>query len=63
MKKDIKTDLNVEFNKEEYDLELESVNDIIERIEGLSYEGRRHVITYLKAKIAKSKKQRDQNSH
>ena len=58
MQKDNRADSSVEDNNKTYDLELESVNDIIERIEGLSYEGRRHIIAYLKAKMAKSKKER-----
>ncbi|MGD9157706.1 MAG: hypothetical protein PVG39_04825 [Desulfobacteraceae bacterium] len=57
MKKDNKTDSSVEKDDKTCDLELESVNDIIERIESLSYEGRRHIIAYLKAKMAKSKKE------
>jgi uncharacterized small protein (DUF1192 family) len=61
MKKDDKTDSTAEEESRENDLELESVNDIIERIEGLSYEGRRHIIAYLKAKMDRSKKQRTQN--
>ena len=55
MKKDIGVDSIADENKKEIDMELESVNDIIERIESLSYEGRRHIIAYLKSKIAKSK--------
>ena len=56
MKKDIESDSGTENNKKKYDFELESINDIIERIESLSYEGRRHIIAYLKAKMEKSKK-------
>jgi len=56
MKKDTGQVLPEEENKKAIDLELESVNDIIERIESLSYEERRHIIAYLKAKMAKSKK-------
>lgn len=56
MKKDNRTDSSVEKNDRTYDLELESVNDIIERIESLSYEGRRHIIAYLKTKMAKNEK-------
>ena len=57
MEKDNETD-SAEFNKsKEYDMELDSINDIIERIESLSYEGRRHIIAYLKAKMAKNKKE------
>ena len=57
MKKDNRIDFDEEDIKKDYDLELASVNDIIERIESLSYEGRRHIIAYLKAKMAKSKKE------
>ena len=55
MKKDIEADSVAEENKKDIDIEIESVNDIIERIESLSYEGRRHIIAYLKSKIAKNK--------
>ena len=55
MEKDIEADSVAEENKRDIDMELESVSDIIERIESLSYEGRRHIIAYLKSKIAKSK--------
>ena len=58
MKKDIGTDSSVESGDEIPDLELESIDDIIERIESLSYEGRRHIIAYLKAKMARSKKEK-----
>ena len=57
MKKDIKTRSSEGDNNKDFDLELESVDDIIERIEGFSYEGRRHIIAYLKAKVTKSKKE------
>lgn len=57
MKKDIENGSSEGDNNKDFDLELESVDDIIERIEGLSYEGRRHIIAYLKAKVAKSKKE------
>ena len=56
MKKYIGVDSSGRDNDRAVDLELESVNDIIERIESLSYEERRHIIAYLKAKMAKSKK-------
>ena len=62
MKKDIRADSAADGKNKEFDLELDSANDIIKRIEGLSYEGRRHIIAYLKAKVAKSKKEREQNS-
>lgn len=57
MKNDIETNSSEEDNSKDFDLELESIDDIIERIEGLSYEGRRHIIAYLKAKMAKNKKE------
>ncbi len=57
MKEDIGPDSSVEEDSKDVDLELESIDDIIERIESLSYEGRRHIIAYLKAKKAKSKKE------
>ena len=57
MEKEIGADSAIENINRGYDIELESINDIIERIEGLSYEGRRHIIAYLKAKVAKSKKE------
>ena len=56
MKNDTGTDSTVEDINKICDLELESIDDIVERIESLSYEGRRHIIAYLKAKMAKSKK-------
>ena len=57
MKKDNGIDSSGKDNKKAYDLELESINDIIERIESLSYEGRRHIIAFLKTKMSKSKKE------
>jgi len=57
MKKDIGTDSSGEDRDKIPDLELESIDDIIERLESLSYEGRRHIIAYLKAKMAKNKKE------
>ena len=57
MKKDIRADSAAEGSDKTSDLELESVNDIIERIESLSYEGRRHIIAYLKAKMERNKKE------
>lgn len=56
MEKEIGFDSSIDYSNRDYDIELESINDIIERIEGLSYEGRRHIIAYLKAKMAKRKK-------
>ena len=56
MKKEAGTGSDMQDSNNAYDMELESINDIIERIEGLSYEGRRHIIAYLKAKAAKRKK-------
>ncbi len=57
MKKDMGTDSSGEDRDKIPDLELESIDDIIERLESLSYEGRRHIIAYLKAKMAKNKKE------
>lgn len=56
MKKEIGTDSTVADNNKTCDIETDSINDIIERIEGLSYEGQRQIIAYLKTKIAKSRK-------
>ena len=57
MKKDVGPDSFVRDKNKDIDLELESIDDIIERLESLSYEGRRHIIAYLKAKIANNKKE------
>ena len=57
MKKYIGFDSTCSDNDRTVDLELESIDDIIERIEGLSYEGQRHIIAYLKTRIARSKKE------
>ena len=56
MKKDTGADSDDVVVDKTIDLELESIDDIIERIESLSYEGRRHIIAHLKAKKAKIKK-------
>lgn len=56
MKKDDVADTDNPDEGKNIDLELESIDDIIERIESLSYESRRHIIAYLKAKMEKSKK-------
>ena len=56
MKKEIRSDHPMEDICKSCNMEIESINDIIERIEGLSYEGQRQILAYLKSQILKNKK-------
>ncbi len=56
MKKDSKTaDPDNKSNKS-FDIDLETVANMMDRIEGLSYEGQRQIIAYLKDQVAKKEK-------
>jgi cytochrome c1 len=50
------TGSNIE-NKKSFDIDIDTVADMMERIEGLSYEGQRQIIAYLKAQVAKKEKE------
>ena len=53
----MKTDTRVDSDKEDinksFGMDLETVYDIIERINGLSFEGQRQIYAYLKTQIEK----------
>jgi hypothetical protein len=56
MKTDIRTESVVEGINKASDMELENIIDILERINGLSFEGQRQIYAYLKTQIDKSGK-------
>ncbi|MFC1838749.1 hypothetical protein ACFL1N_04150 [Thermodesulfobacteriota bacterium] len=56
MKKDAVNDSAVEDKDGSFDIDSETVKDIMERINGLSYDGQREIIAYLKTQIAKKGK-------
>ena len=56
----MKTDTRADFDKgdinKSFDMDPETVFDIIERINGLSFEGQRQIYAYLKTQIEKNGK-------
>ena len=55
MKTDMVTDSAVKDRKKTFDLDPETIIDIMERINSLSFEGQCQIIAYLKAQAARRK--------
>ena len=49
-------------NNKSPEMDLETVKDIMERINGLSYDGQREIIAYLKTRFERAGKGKDQKS-
>ena len=52
-----KTDPDKKKSNKSFEIDIDTISDMMDRIEGLSYEGQRQIIAYLKDQVAKKEKE------